>query len=110
MKNYSIHQGELFDEPVEFRYTDFDFTDCEITSKLRLGAVDGKVVHEFEITPTFSLGLAEFRIQMTEAETAALKIGNYIGDFKIERNSPAFGPFFPAKFCINISKPATRND
>lgn len=113
MKTYSLNQGNLFDEPVEFSYDGFDFTDCVIESQLKKQAQDTEPIYEFVITPVFTInagtGYANFRLIIPEAVSETLKLGNYVGDFRISRNSPSYGPFNLAPFCINVVKPVTRD-
>lgn len=109
MKEFELKQGEVFDEPVEFDYPGFDFTGCVITSQLRTKA-EGPVVHEFTIAPPdFSTeGKAYFRLTMSKSQTTALETRTYKGDIKVERSSPAYGPYIVAPFTIKVEKPITQ--
>lgn len=109
MKKYTLYQGNLFDEPVEFTYTGFDFTDCVIECQLRENALKNTVVHEFVITPTLGLGTATFRLTFDETVSEGIKIGQYVGDLKISRVSPPYGPKTVASIMINVIKPITRD-
>lgn len=112
MKNYTLHQTEIFDEEVEFTYDGFDFTGCEVFSTLRRKDANGDVAHEFDIPPTLNLavGTATFRLQLSQLESSNLKVGEYYGDIRIKRDSPAYGPYIVANYCIKVVKPSTREE
>jgi hypothetical protein len=110
MKKYTLYQGNIFDQPVKFTYAGFDFTDCVIECQIRTKALSPEIIHTFVITPDFSVPEeVSFRLQMTSAESQAIKINDYVGDLKISRVSPAYGPYTVASFCLNVVKPITRN-
>lgn len=110
MKKYTLYQGNLFDHEVKFTYEDFDFTGAVIECQLRTSALSPAVVYEFAITPDYSvLGEATFRLQISEEDSEDIKIGSYVGDIKIKRESPAYGPYTVASFCLNCVKPVTRD-
>ncbi len=109
MTTFNLFQGNLFDQEVVFEYTGFDFTDSVITAQLRTSVDSESVVHQFSITPDFTtVGEATFRLQIPKAESENLEIRTYYGDIRIERASPAYGPYTVSSFQIKVTKPATR--
>lgn len=112
MQQYTLYQGEVFDEPVEFQHEDttFDFARSTIESILRKDDVKGPIAHTFVITPNLRIGTADFRLQMSPEETAALKVGSYVGDIKYFRETPEYGPYIVAQYCIKVIKPSTRDE
>lgn len=107
-KQWNLYQGNLFDKGVRFTQTDFDFTGCVIVCQLRQDINKEKIAHEFVIDPVFSAGIVDFRLIISKIESAAIPVGLYYGDFKISRDSPAYGPYTVSSFIINVLKPATR--
>lgn len=108
-KQYTLFKGNLFDEPVRFKFPGFDFAGCVITAQLRHKPESGSVIHDFVITPDFSTeGIADFRLQISEAQSQALEPRTYYGDVKIKRDSPAYGPFTVCSFQIKVTTPVTR--
>lgn len=88
----------------------FVWTGIAITAQLRLSPdFDGQFVHDFVITPVISTDLktCKFSLALSGAETMATP--DSYGDFRLERDSPQFGPVNVFPYRLTFSEAGVTN-
>ncbi|MFO0387575.1 MAG: hypothetical protein ACK505_12410 [Flavobacteriales bacterium] len=110
MQKYEVTRGDKWNGPlIKFRREGFDFAGCEIKAQLRKSVKDNTAAYDFTITPDASVvGEISFRLEIPGNNTKTLEISKYLGDVKIFRTDPQFGPFTPLKFELNVVADVTK--
>lgn len=116
-EKYTIKRGELFNDLVEVRQYNadgtldatFDFSGFTMEVDLR-DPDTGKEVQQLTVSTVENVpGKLVLQFQATAAQTNTFPEGKtLVGDLKIFRTSPAYGPYFPASIEVTVLQANTR--
>ena len=115
-EKYTIKRGELFNDLVEVRQYNadgtldatFDFSGFTMEVDLR-DPDTGKEVQQLTVSTVENVpGKLVLQFQATAAQTNTFPGKTLVGDLKIFRTSPAFGPYFPASIAVTVLPALTR--
>ena len=103
MKKHQVIRGNLWILPfiIDTPNLAFDWTTVAIRSVLKSDFSDSQPLYEFAITPVYSSGAVSFSLEIPGAVTETLP-DTCVGDIRLERSSPLFGPYTPYQFQLEI--------
>lgn len=104
-----IVRGSRWSFLVGMEIADFDWTDVTVACQLR--ARDGRLIYDLAATDHVftSIESGEFRVLLDVPGTVtAAWSGLLLGDIKISRGSPSFGPYTPVEFQFEVRTGTTR--
>lgn len=102
----ALKRGSRLSIPVEITFAGFDFAGCEFLCELR-DRPGGTLVDSLAVQNLDTATVGEASLTLVAEDTAAWPLGVLVGDVKVRRTSPAWGPYLSESFTLRVEQPVT---